>query len=204
MPGIPENDIVQVRIDYFHFDQTLMNVLNYRCVASATTGTIADETQALADLCAGNGTGSLADKLVAVLPSTCDITQIRVQDIVPTRWAYRFAIVGRAGARSAAPSANVDAVVTKRTDLSGDGMQGNFFLPGIGAEDMAEGLLTAGFVTLLETNLAILKSALITPNDGVYEPVIFNRLTTARERVTSVFVHNTVRVLVRRTVGRGI
>jgi hypothetical protein len=204
MPGIPVGDIVQVRFEYTHFAQKMFNVLNYKCSTGAGAGNIASETQAIADLIAGNGTpGSLVDPLVAILPATVTIDRVIVQDIAPTRWAYRFKTVGRTGARGDAPSANVDAVVTKRTDEAGRSKQGNFFLPGVASEDMIEGFITAGFQAAIITNLAFLKLNITTPSAGVYFPIIYNQLTTAFTPITSFYVHPEVRVLTRRTVGRG-
>lgn len=206
MPGIPAGSVVQVTIDYLHFESVLMNVLHYVCVEEATGGaTIASETQAIADKIGDDANpASPVSEIIKLIPSSCVLRSVKAQVVSPDRYAYRFKNIYTAGDRGESYTANVDAVVTKRTDSSGYGKQGDMFLPGLDANDAVGALITDAFFTEIETGMQWLKASVVTEADGLYSPVIFHRGTATVTPITSVLPHNTVRVMTRRTLGRGI
>lgn len=205
MPGIPAGSTVQITFEYSHFLQTLMNVVHYTCETESSTGTIASESQALADYFGDTGDAfSPASKLKSILPSSVVIRTVRAQVIHPVRYAYRFKDVNDAGVLGPSPTANIDVVITKRTDSSGRGKQSDFYLPGLTPENMVNGVLTDLYTTDVENKTNWLHNIYNSVAGGSYHPVIFKRSTGTVTPITSRFVHTTVRCMTRRTVGRGI
>lgn len=206
MAGIPAGSTVQVTFRYQHFGQILMNVLHWTVIDEGTSGTIASQTQEIADWCGDKvNVGHGAYHLLRIIPETCTLLDVTAQVVSPGRFAYRFAVVNATGIRGPSESANFDAVVTKRTDSAGPGKQSNMYIPGLGAADMAAGYLESTFQEAVFDNTEWVGLGLTMPVTGVLlAPVIFRRATGTVTPITSVLTHSQVRVMTRRTVGRGI
>lgn len=202
---IPVGSIVQVTFEYEHFSQRLMNVTHWR-VEDGGTLSEPSEVQAIADWFGNTAlAGRPANLLLGLIPSTCSIMRTRAQVISPARTAFRERAAGDAGLRDASKSANFDAVVTKRTDFSARWAQGNFYLPGIAGTDMDDGELLNTYKDDIETGLSWLKNtATLGVGQPTLIPVIFRRSDNTSTPITSIVVQDQVRVMTRRTVGRGV
>lgn len=201
---IPVNSTLNISFEYYHHGQRLLNTTHWKVIAGGVLSE-ALEMQALANYVGDAGVPtSFASKILNIIPDTCTLYRVRVQNVAPIRGSYKTKLVNTVGARGSSDTANIDAVITKRTDAAGRSQVGNFFLPGIDPNDMALGLIEPAFITAIETNLAWLKQRLEVAGGGpTLDPVIFHRNAGQSDLITSLVVQEEVRVMVRRTVRRG-
>lgn len=199
------NTIFEVRFNWEHANQVLMNVTHWR-VKVAGTGTETDATQQTADWFADDVTaGHPAAKLLPLVPGTCTLETVHAQAIHPTRWGFRDSPVFMPGTRGGSITPNVDAVVTKRCALSGRKYVGEFYVPGLDANDADLGTLTDEFITAVNVGMSWLATDQGPMPDGmILEPIIFHRADGTFDKVVDYTCQPTVRVMTRRTVGRGI
>lgn len=207
--SITTNTVLQTVVRYQMWDQTLLNVLHWR---PQTTGTSTDDytwTKAcidkfVADIGVG---GTMLKDIRTCISSDCSIVDITGQIVEPNRVAFYRAPVSVAGSRGLNQFPNVDTVVTKRTQLSGRRFVGAIHMPPGAQDDYVNGLLTAGFKTVVDGASTWLYTDYTIPANGaVLRPVIFHG-SGASPFFTDVFqreVQQTARVMTRRTVGRGI
>lgn len=205
MAVIPVGSILQVTYEYDMFNQSLMNTLHY-VVDTTGGGVFFDQLQEVADYFGDVVTAGRPGRAIHNYTSeSLTMLRTRAQVIAPIRYSYRSSPVFQAGLRGVTTTCNTDAVLTKRCDLAGRKYRGNFFLPGIAANDTFEGVLTGAYKTLLEVNFQWLDDKPVMPVSGmILEPVIFHRINGAWDPVTDYAVQDQVRVMTRRTVGRGI
>lgn len=200
---LPVGSKVQVTFVYSHFLQRLMNTTHW-LIETAGTSPQAQATQEIATYFGNVGLDSPMAKILRIVPNTVTVEAVRAQIISPNRYSYYEVTPFAVGLRGASSTANIDVAITKRTDQSGRREVGSFYLPGIDPEDMAAGLITDAFKTDIITRMGWLKERqTMTVSGATLAPIIYHRLTGTASDITSYHVHDEVRVMTRRTVGRG-
>lgn len=201
---LPVGSIAQVTYEYRHFGQRLLNTCHWFIETAGTTPDQGVATQEMANYFGSVGAGGIANKILALLPSSVTLEYVRAQLINPVRYAYFFKTLFSNGTRGVSPTPNVDFVITKRTAFSGRREVGDWYLPGADPADMLGGAVDPIFQGLIDTNMQWLKTHQTMPVSGaILGPVIFHRGSGTASDITSIIVQGEVRVMTRRTVGRG-
>lgn len=205
---VPNDSIVQAILRGRQANQECMNVLHYR-PADPPAGDIADglgnleEIRAILDI----NPGGWSDLLSQCCQEDFTIDYVQLQYIWPTRMSYyRVAAEVLAGIRVGPPAPpNVQASVTFQGDAVGRHNRGAMRIPGLLAEDVTEGRISASLAADLNTLGDFLLTPFTPPTSALeYELVIFQRLAPgASLPVTHKTVQTTSRVERRRTVGLG-
>jgi hypothetical protein len=149
---------------------------------------------------------SPARKIISLLPENITLDFVRVQVIRDNRWAYTQKDVGLDGELTATPVPNICVVLTKRTIDSDPDQVGAFHLPGVPADEMADGFVSLDFRTTVRDEMEFLVSPMTwSPGAPDIFPVILHPPLVVPDytKVASIIVQPEVRVMVRRTVGRG-
>lgn len=202
---LPLDGIVQVSYRYAMCGQQLLNVLHYK-VTDTGSGTVPEQLQNIADYMGATGVpDARAGGIITCIPSNCTLVECRAQLVHPFRTSYQRHEIIEDGLRGLSDTANVDVVITKRTDAAGRDQVSATHLPGIAQADMVEGLLDPDFkATVLDSMEWLAAEQLVAIADVHLQPVIWHQdLGGSNSAITNILVQNEVRVMVRRTVGRG-
>lgn len=155
--------------------------------------------------------GGLMERYTDCLPDNLTIQYNEIQCIWPQRYfQQRYApnfTTGNVG--SDATTANVMAAITRRGFAARRADIGRILIPApTTAVEQATGLWTAGYKALLDLLAPqMYQGHLITigPSTVNFAPVIYNRgAVIPRTLIFTAYASNVVRVMGRRTVGRGI
>jgi len=201
-------DIFQVNINWSVYGQRLMNVLHYRCTAVDGAPTrLAQQTELLNVLF--DDTAFLAD-LRNATPQDVSLYSVSAQAIEPVRVRATTQLKDLPGLiEQDANTSNVCAVITKYTDFATRNQIGAMHIPiGGGPMYVADGLLAAGQVTVIDAVALHLTDPVVGALNNDYAPVIFHRarpnIPAGYDYLTATRTQLTARVMTRRTVGRGI
>lgn len=203
---LPANGVLQFMLTYESAGQTLRNVVHYRVDIVGGAQDQQTIVNNLVNLMGDETTpGSPAAQMVSILPGNVTILHARMQIVAPVRFAYRERIIDVPGALTDTLTPNVDAVLTKQTDYAGRGFQSNFYIPGLPTDVYSGGMLETVFKTTLENAMAWIDDDVTEPISGAtIVPVIWHQFTGgATTDITGYRVQPQVRVMTRRTVGRG-
>jgi hypothetical protein len=216
--AVSGNSVCQVTMRCTLFNQVVMNVFDYRLDLAG--GTVAEGAAFLSDfndaLSAGGG---FYETYIGCLPAQCVNIEADLQWIDLTRFVKRTFFVNPLGSFSHVPTtANLSAVLQLRGNIADKRSIGTKHIPGLGGTAVAAGLVTAGLLGQIEEfrDQAVLDVAV-----GVrtMTPIIFGRarpsyvnkhgvtipaIPKSYRVVTTGSLHNTARVMRRRTVGLGI
>jgi hypothetical protein len=206
MAAINVGDLFQITFRYSHVGQRLLNVLHYRVEDVGLATDVMVASQQIADFFGSYlVAGSPANLLLELLPSTCTLVDVRAQRVSGGRQAYRFKTVDQPGARGPSEAGNLDCVITKRTDSGEAHNTSPFYLPGIASEDMDNGTLNTTYKDDVRIGMnGIITTLTVGVSSIVLAPVIWYQTTGgAHAYITSLLVQPEVRVMTRRTVGRG-
>lgn len=207
--AVGPNTIYQVAARWILWGQNLMNVWHYRV---ETTGS--EDNEYLLGVALANKLK--ADEVTAGTPfadlplcvtQDCELYDFTVQCVWPIRYAFTVRPIETGGDRGANQYPNVQTSVTKRTTKAGRHFIGAMHLPPGGAEDYVDGLLTDAFKDAVSGFTEWLYTDYVETVTGTtFRPVIFHGGTLVPV-YTDIFareVQPQARVMVRRTVGRGI
>lgn len=187
--------------------QTILNVFHYRVDNQSTIDNIVDEVDQFLDDWAAIGDGSFMENFMDCQVSNYTQREISAQAIYPVRYVKRSVTTATVGDRGNAGSANLAAVITKRTNLSGRSKVGAVHIAGLTGADFNGGLIQPGFkADLLTFGANIVAPVTASAGGGIYNPCIYHRniANPKTDLITGVVVQDTVRVMRRRTVGLGI
>lgn len=207
---IGADTIVQTVFQWRMYAQTLLNVVHWRfetfgadvneyLAANAIAAKLqADEAVA----------GTPVNGLLNCVSSDCLMEKVQAQIIYPVRWAFASRdITNGIGQRGANQYQNVQTCVTKKTIKSGREFVGAMHMPPSGGEDYIDGFVTAGFkaVATLQTSWLYTDYPIPAIN-SVLRPVLFHRgpIFPPYTDIQGREVQDQARVMVRRTIGRGI
>jgi len=158
---------------------------------------------------AAGGSDILETLYLACLPPQYTLLRWTAQKIAPVRYAYQYLTRDAAGTHaSGTETANQAAVITLRTKLAGRKDISNKHIGPIpqAATVQADGLIVAAYKTLLNNLGIAMVQQISTPGtDTVFLPCV--RHNDPPNSLTVLFqaaVGETVNVMRRRTVGRGI
>lgn len=216
--AVAGNSVCQVTIHSTLFNQVVMNVFHYRLDLAG--GPVAAGAAFLSDfhdaLNAGDGLYSTyADCLPPqVLNVTADLQWVDLDRFVKRT----FFIAGTGTFTHVPTTANLSAVVQLRGNQADKRSIATKHIPGLGGTAVAGGLVTAGLLAQLEQFAD--QAVLDVPVGGrTMTPIIFGRarpsyvnkhgktipaIGKSYRVITTYALHNTARVMRRRTVGLGI
>lgn len=191
------------------YSQTILNTFWFRLSQlgpQATINALMDDMNTQLMLGA-----RLQDKFIACVPPEYAHLENWIQCIAPTRYAKKRYTVAEVGGDLDATTSNIDAVITRRGELANRKNVSALYVPLSDAPDnVANGLLDPGGVKVALAALALEMLQVITTAGApgaVLRPVIFQPKANPggiSYDITETFVQDTVRVMTRRTVGRGI
>jgi hypothetical protein len=187
--------------------QRFMNTFGYVVSSVGSSIQQSDAFDAIrAKLCVAGG---FMDKYKACLPSNVNALELWFQVIYPTRYIKYIRgdlSTGSLGS-GAAWTSNLTQVITRRTDRAGRKFHSSLYLPVDSSNDATEdGLLTGGQKTILNQFAALVDDDVVTTSPAIeLTPSILHKpLTVLPDPITDAFAQPEVRVMRRRTVGRGI
>lgn len=208
---MPIGDIYETRFNYTLYGQRLMNVLHYKQLIADPAGTnpanlVIDGLQVA---------GGMQAVIRQAIPSDCSLDSIDAQLIYPTRKRYIRRVVGLPGQwESAATTANVAASIEKYTALAGRNQVGRIQIPISPLADACVGGFTTPDMRAALQDIAAQIPFVLHAADSVlaqFGPVLFHRqnpqtpnIPPSYNDIAGAFAMDTVRVMTRRTVGRGI
>jgi len=207
--GVPVGSIFEVSLRSTVCGQKCINVLHYVVTAETSETSIVAESLQLAT--AADAANALGPKFRACLAQNCTHDEVVAQcirDTLGTRFARQVLDIGDPGdAVEDAATANVSAVITKRTSFAGRWAVGSFHMPGIGAGFYTNGLVSdVTYKAALNDLGAEILQVITTPLGGEYQPVIYHPdgLHGGYTTLLETELQDQLRVMRRRTVGLGI
>lgn len=202
--SIPENALVMVSCEGKLFGQQVINTFAYRKTDPTTNP---DGKQTITDLLAAlTGPGTLVQEWANCMSISVVDLVVTGQMIAPARYTKVFAAgvpaSGAVGDEALTP--NTAVVITRRGELANRRNLGNIHVPGVPFSYQSEGEVTevafAQYAELAGKMTEIINLA----DDQQFTPVIFNReQPSLSPPAVSTIVQRTIRVMDRRTVGRG-
>jgi len=203
------NSIVQVTLFGVMNNQQWMNVIHFRPndppAGEIPDGEVnLDELVALIDV-ADDGWSA---KRCVYTSEEMHISGIRAQYISPLRWAYKdYAPSEEVGTQPGdqAPQ-NIAAVGVFQCDETGDHAQGTIHIPGLTADDVADGFIGGIVKGHIASEIEMLLQTFTPAGSSLdYRRIIYNReAPTTSLYCTHGKVMEQARVMRRRTVGLGI
>lgn len=214
----PENTIVEVRIVYSVNGQTCMNVTHWDPEDNAAGWTPLEAEEELATAIRDQGEGGLLKEMRDFMSQDAVVTEIQVQAIWPTRFRTFALPINLAGVVAQDCTAqNVQGSIEKFGEIADRHNIGAFHLGGVPVTAYDAGELTGAAVAQLGNVATALMTPITTANAPVttYNPVILNKEKTIVDgkphyeiigfsRVYGATAKTELRVMNRRTVGRGI
>jgi len=216
--GFELGDILELRFSYVVNEQRCMNVLHYTPRADVAGLTAYEACQEFVDEFRGGGVGDLYQCLLDWLSHDATVDSIAAQKVYPSRWrAYTWegAVVGRVV--DACSAQNVQASIEKIAENADRHGVGAIHMGGTPQSFFLGGMITAGGLTKLGAIAAALKLPISVggPPANVYDPCILNKSFEIVDGKKKYFisgfsylvdadVKEELRVMNRRTVGRGI
>jgi len=211
---IAVNDIIELKLAGHLFGQQMLNVFHYR---ASTTGLDNTYYASIDSFVTAWNASPMRGSFLACAPNEYTFDNIFCQRVSPSRDVYRFLGTGANGTGGAAnPAVEANACITKRTGHVNNhtagvhtnvGGTGAVHLPGIPSSGASAGLITPAYSITLDLFALDVKSSVIDANTRTWIPCLWHRNNTPQpssddliDAVTKV----EVRVLTRRTVGRGI
>lgn len=200
------NDIVQVTLYGEKAGSRVLNVFHYQCTTAPSTGTPAENIQALLDHLWEIDTGVLQPLFTAVLPDNYVMRAVRGQRIAPTRTAYVEKLMIDTGDIDAEQlgTANLAWVIVKQSDTPGRRGKGTTHMLLPATSWMFQGELTNTGGADRQTLVNALDDQVTVAAGGVYVPVIYHpNFSPNFSRITHSTIMSEIRVMRRRTLRVG-
>jgi len=207
---IAANDLFRVEAVGSIFGQRI--IITHAYSVLDVTGTVGEQAASgdlLEALRGGGGGDAWESAYLACLPASYSLLYWRVQKVAPVRYRYYKLTRGAAGTHASPTDAtNQSAVLTFNTLLSGRSQIGNKHIGPIpqAATVQEDGLLAGAYKTLLSTLGDGMNDDILGAITNItFSPVIPHRTPAGSYTLISDYlVGDTVNVMRRRTVGRGI
>lgn len=202
---IQMGDVMQVVIQARMNNQVLLNVLHWQYEGSSPMINGEAEIDFILDTFVGED--GLIGAWKDAMNVDCKIETVTAQIIKTLRFPYKRRQTDISGTLTGqALPQNVTASITKQSTITGRGRSGKMqAFPG-SVTSVSGGNLTAGWKSALFNVATVVKSRLVTTGaQDDWAPIIYDRDASGTQaRVSDTLVQPTVRVMNRRTVGRGI
>lgn len=204
---VAANDIIQLTVEGRKDAQAILNMFCYRVAAAPSSGTVADNIDALiAELWDDPG-GTWIAPWLNMMPLDYTLRAVRGQRLAPTRSAYVEELIQTVGLieGNLLETANLSWVFIKQSETAGRWAQSPTHMLMPSQDWFTNGELNAFGAAARATFLALVPQIVAPGDGGSYEPVIFNpgRIPNF-VKITHVTTKQEVRVMRRRTVGLGI
>jgi hypothetical protein len=203
---IDGGDIIDVTFVGRLYGQQVLNTLHYEANATGWYNPILE--LGYNDIATKiQEAGGVRDKFVACISADYSLEKIRCQVISPLRKGYMDFVDGTVGTLATAANVpNIAANIELRNLAVDKPSFRSFWIPGVPSDVYTSGLLDPTYVGHMDTLAAKLIGTLTVGGGSTLIPVCFTRaaVTTKSRQITFYNLHNEVRVLTRRTVGRGI
>lgn len=199
--------IIQVTVLQTKFAQKIMNVFHYRTTAAPSTGSEAENVRALINHLWLPPGGILAPSWQAINADNTFLDRVRGQQVAPTRLAYVEELIVSSGNIDAnqLETQNLSWVFVKQSEFAGRRGRGTTHMLIAANDDLEDGLLSATRQAERTTFMELIDDTVTVGAGGTYEPVIYHPdFSPAFHRITHCTQKPEVRVMTRRTVGRGI
>jgi len=192
----------------------MISVFHYRVV---TTETDPDYFLNMDGFLAQIDTSTFKTSFLAACPNEYTLDNIFGQKVSPTRQVFRYVAAGDPGTGGAGnPAQNANAVITKQTDrvsnhtkgvITNRGGVGELHIPGIPTAMAAGGLITAPYSIILDFLAGDMLDNVTTVGGFEAVPCLWHRKyqpQPSSDDLIGATPKTEVRVMRRRTVGRGI
>lgn len=212
------NSVCQLTIRSTLFSQTVMNIFHYRLdlaggVVAAGSAFLSDFNDAL------QAGGGMFETYINCMPAQVTNIVADLQWVDPDRFVKRTFVVNPLGGFSHVPTtANLASVLELRANIADKRSIGSKHLPGLGGTAVAGGIVQAALLAQIE-EFADQCPLSVPVGVRTMRPIIFGRarpsytnrhgvvipaIPKSYREVASYVIHNTARVMRRRTVGVGI
>lgn len=186
------------------FGQRVIFTHTYKCkTASPSTQTLLASMDEFMGQIGTNGLSDLLTPYSDCLGNSYNMTEVRLQLIFPTRFAYfpyPQEVPGTAGAITVANDA---AAITMRTQDTGRNQVATKHIGPVPDNASVAGLLTAAYKLKLNDLGSKLTNGVILPSGTEWLPVIFHRETNTSSPIFTHAIGDQSRTQRRRTVGLG-
>lgn len=208
--AIAAGDLILIQFRGLIYGQRTLTNYGFRCMSSnSVSSDRTDQALIASHISTDTGTQLMGTYLAVVSPALT-VQSINVQKLWPFRVRRTELAVALSGTNGTGPdTANVSAVITRKTDLGGRNQISNLHLPGVPLTDMAtNGEWDATMKTALGLH-AVESYDTITVTDGGKTITLAGCIiqapygTGAHQMITAHTVNPYVRVQRRRTVGLG-
>lgn len=209
-PLLALNDIIQVSYLGTVFSQRFMMVTTWRVNDLAAPGEYLVDMQSIASHFASTAAGKPLVPYLNLLATNATVDVVRAQRIYSPRSAFVEEEVGEAGtsAQGAANTANIAAVVTRKSDNAGRDQLSNTHIGPLATLSVSSGNIQPATIADLELfGLEWLEEQVIPGASGIeLMPVVFhaNAAVPTSDDLRTVTVNPRARTMRRRTVGVGI
>lgn len=204
---IAVDSLIQTTVLGLKDQQNVLNVFWYRCTSAPSTGTVAENLEALILKLWEVDLGTMEPLWTAVMPDDYTLNAIRAQVIKPVRTAYVEKLIVDLGDLVAdqIQTANLSWVFVKQSDAAGRRGKGTTHMLLPVSTWMSNGSLTGVGSADREALIAAIPQIVTVAAGGTYEPIIYHPdFSPAFSRITHCTIKSEIRTMSRRTVGRGI
>jgi len=201
------SDVVQVTIGGLQDQQTILNILHFQVTTAPSTGTPAENMNALLTHLWDDPAGIYFAPWLAIMPDSYTLQTVRAQRVAPTRSAYVEQLVVTAGtaANIAAETPNLTWGLVKQSELAGRRGKGTMHILMASHEHYTNGFLNNNGAAERSAWANLIDDQVTVAAGGVYIPVIYHPgFSPNFSRITHATIKQEVRTMRRRTVGRGI
>lgn len=201
------NDIIQITSIGQKEGQTILWTLHYQCTTAPSTGTPAENIQALLSFLFTSPGGPISDAWLSVNNQTTSHDRVRGQKVAPTRGAYVEMLTGYFGdiVDNQVDTANLSWVFVKQSDTPGRRGRGTSHMLLPTWDWVTNGVLDSDGQGARDNLLQVIDDQQAPGAGGVYVPVIYHPgFSPNFTRITHCTQKPEVRTMSRRTVGRGI
>lgn len=206
--GLLNNDIVRVDWRGSIFAQRIILTSTWVLFGDYNAGTtVAEDLDDILNNLRAGGAFDKTTTLLACMPPSYSLTEIRAQRVRTLRSAFRSNVNGLPAAGTNANDterSTIAAAATFRTDFSGRDQVCTKHIGPVPDLGVVDGVLTAAY-QLTVANWATTFRLGFTPagSGTLVAPVIFHKATNTWDIITGLFIQGSARTMRRRVVGRG-
>jgi len=201
------NDIIQVTVVGEKDGQAILNVFHYQCTTAPSTGSPAENIDALLAHLWAVDTGVIEVLWTAVMPQDYALLSVRGQKVNTPRGAYVEQLLIDNGDLDTdiLDSANLTWVFIKQSETPGRRGRGPTHMLVPQTTWLNNGRLSSEGATARSQLVAEIDDVQTVAAGGVYAPVIYHPdFSPNFTRITHCTIKPEIRTMRRRTVGRGI
>lgn len=205
--GLQVDDVINITYKGSLFGQTIMCVLRAVITSAESSNTVHQDLDNILQTIKANSITTPIGRMVVCQGGDVTWTKATVQRIYPVRTTYVSEVINITGsAEGTCDTANVAAVLTKQSLYVGKRGRGSVHIAGLVTADYAEGLIETTLAEpMAEFGTVLIGEKTTTPASNCKWKYCTSGGAIASSTTLSGFVvQPEVRIMRRRTVGRGI